>query len=150
MISSFTVNGVTLSIVQEAWLKMAMLQPLVRMQLHRRHLEGRDDFEFSYKVPEDPNQVLQEWHNRTYKPCSKLSRHHLQEKAIQGRNELRPQRENGSNDVAHLYASQDSAGVHLVFSFQHAVTDARGQWMVSKCTIRLISPSLTRPLLLAR
>lgn len=138
MISSFTITGATLSTVQDAWLKMAMLQPLVRMQLHRRPLEGRDNFEFSYKVPEDPNQELQEWQNRTYKFSSKLSRHHLQERAIEGRNELRPHGANGSSDVAHLYVSQDNAGIHLVFSFQHAVTDARGQWMVSKCAIWLM------------
>ena len=119
-----------MSAVTDAWLQMAMLQPLLRMQLHRQQIDEKHDLEFSYTIPDKPQQALETWHQRTFRPYSKMTRHELQEKAIENRNELCPQRIDSCSDVAHLYASQDSNEVHLVFSFQHAITDARGQWMV--------------------
>lgn len=132
MITSLTITGASLSDIDSAWIQLAMAIPLVRMQLLRCKTEEKDELEFSYTVPEHGQHSLKEWKSRTYKPFRELSRHRLQEKAIEGRNELRPCGDNGHSDVAHLYASQDNIGIHLVFSFQHAVTDARGQWSVSR------------------
>lgn len=134
MVSSLTIKGASISTVQDAWKQFPLLMPLVSMQLHRRRSNEKDEMEFLYKVPGDTSAVLQDWHKRTFRTYVELDRHHLQEQAILRRNELRPTEESDTSDVAHLYVSEDGSGVHLVFSFQHAVTDARGQWMVSICS----------------
>lgn len=143
MISSITVKNIHIESVRAAWTKFPLLMPLVRMQLQRCQTEGsQNEMEFTYLVPQRPVHDLEEWSQRTCKIHEGLSRRRLQEQAIDGRNQLRPVNECDASDVAHLYVSKDGNGVHLVFSFQHAATDARGQWMMIDSFLKLCSGEL--------
>lgn len=130
MITSCTVKGSSVAETQDAWSLFPLLMPLVRMQLHRDRSANKQEFEFSYNVPQQPSDTLKAWSKRTCRAFDGLDRRQLQEKAIEHRNDLHPIEERDTSDVAHLYMSENVNGLHLVFSFQHAVTDARGQWMV--------------------
>lgn len=130
MISSITIKNSNVEDVKRAWSRFPQLMPLVRMQLHGHQIEGDHKLEFSYTVSREAVQEFKSWSKRTCKAHHGLDRRQLQKLAIEGRNQLRPTEANDTSDVAHLYVSEDRSGVHLVFSFQHAVTDARGQWMV--------------------
>lgn len=139
LISSITIKNGNVADIQDAWRKFPLLMPLVRMQLHRRHLDGKQELEFSYTVPQRPDHELQEWCKSTCKVYEGLDRRRLQDLAVEGRNQLRPTKDQDASDVAHLYVSEDSSGIHMVFIFQHAVTDARGQWRVSRFALQWFS-----------
>jgi hypothetical protein len=137
MISTLSLKGASLTDVEDAWQRMPLLLPMLRMQLHRFDQEGKDELEFSYITPEEPDAELKKWKDRTLIVANGLSQEDIQAKAVRSRNDLRPPSKPGHSDVARLYVSQCEKSVHLVFLFQHAITDARGQWMVSElCSSR--------------
>ena len=111
-----------------------MQVPAIRMRLCRASYYENEDMEFAYSVPTSPTEDLTAWASRTVKVVKANTSKELIDHAIIRRNEIRPLNSTSDCDVAHLYVSEplpgDPDACHIVFSFHHAITDARGQWMV--------------------
>lgn len=143
VLTSVTVDNASTDDLREAWTKLSVLVPLIRLELSREPGQGLDYFKWIYKTPMSSHADAYDWNKKTCLYVEAATLQDLRAHAIKNDNLVSPAKVSGTCPVAILFLSPAGGDAHMPSTHccmltHHSITDGRSHWMVSLLTSALL------------